>query len=310
MKYNVDLRKQSYRPEVINLHYDRLHSPDGCYNFRIDWMNVTAKFIEDAILHWAMSARKYGLKLVEVPIAEADTIRGLHPFRSPYFIKLAVSPPQKKDDSPEYFDVTSFAPQAQTDKFGFHKALLKKLNFVLDVEAASSFPPDVEIVYSWGKNDYRYTQYIHRSGTTLAQITEEGDFLLLANRLYNDRWSAPRDSTKFEKIDSYHDRRANNRHLSSPLSSPITRPVQDDHLNSARPSVVTAEEVKDEVEAVCHDEKYLRAFYDELTRPASSPSLLLSPTVEQTVPSLRLPPSIAPLGDSSRSSTSSTTGKT
>ena len=69
MRYDVDPRKRSYRPEIISLHYDRLHNPDNCYHIRIDWMNVTAKLIEDAIVTWATSVEKYGLKLVEVPIA-------------------------------------------------------------------------------------------------------------------------------------------------------------------------------------------------------------------------------------------------
>ncbi|KAK3068060.1 hypothetical protein LTS18_000826, partial [Coniosporium uncinatum] len=93
MRYDVDHRRRSYRPEIINLHYDRLHNPDNCYHIRIDWMNVTAKLIEDAIVSWATSVERYGLKLVEVPIAEASTISAAHPFRAPYLIKLAESPP-------------------------------------------------------------------------------------------------------------------------------------------------------------------------------------------------------------------------
>src|SRR5256885_3690170 len=46
----------------------------------------------------------------------------------------------------------------------------------------------------------------HRSGIALAQITDEGDFLLLANRLYNNRSMGARDSSKFEKLDA-HERR-------------------------------------------------------------------------------------------------------
>ncbi|PTB80512.1 Pleckstrin/G-protein interacting factor [Trichoderma longibrachiatum ATCC 18648] len=32
IKYDVDPRKRSYRPERIDLHYDRLHNPDNCYH--------------------------------------------------------------------------------------------------------------------------------------------------------------------------------------------------------------------------------------------------------------------------------------
>ena len=193
MRYNVDGRKRSCHTEIINLHYDRLHSPDNCYHFRIDWMNVTAKFIEDAIVQWAAHGRKYGLKLVEVPIAEACTTTHTHPFRATTRIRLAIQPPAAviggSDDAGSNADSPVVAA-ARTDNLAVHKAILKRLNFVLEVEAAASFPDDVDVVYSWGQNDYRYAQYIHRSGSTLAQITDAGDFMLLANRLYSWRSSS------------------------------------------------------------------------------------------------------------------------
>ena len=151
-------------------------------------MNVTAKLIEDTIVTWATSVEKYGLKLVEVPISEASKISEHNPFRSPYKIKLALQPPQAQPE--RAWDSSHFSPQSRTDQFAYHKALLRKLDFVLDVEAASSFPSDVEVLYSWGRPEYRYTQFVHRSGTLLAQITDEGDLLLLANRLaHKDRKS-------------------------------------------------------------------------------------------------------------------------
>ncbi|KZF23293.1 hypothetical protein L228DRAFT_246048 [Xylona heveae TC161] len=184
MKYDVDPRRRSYRAELINLHYDRLHNPDSCYHIRLEWMNVTSKLIEDAIVSWANIVEKYGLRLVEVPIEEASCITRRNPFRSPYPIKLALPPPATQPH--HYFDTAPFATQPHMDKFYFHKAILKRFNFVLDLEAAGNFPDDVDVSYSWGKPDYRYSQYIHRSGTLLAQITDEGEFLLLANRLYNN----------------------------------------------------------------------------------------------------------------------------
>ncbi|KAL2267692.1 hypothetical protein VTJ83DRAFT_4969 [Remersonia thermophila] len=181
IKYDVDHRKKSYRPEIIELHYDRLHNPDNCYHIRIDWMNVTAKLVEDALENWGREAAQYGLRLVEVPIAEASAISEVNPFRQPYLIKLAVLPP---DQSPlTYYDPNSFTPQAQPGRHFYQKAILRKFDFVLDMEAASNFPSDVEVSYSWGKPDFKYTQYIHRSGTVLVQIRDDGHFLLLANRL-------------------------------------------------------------------------------------------------------------------------------
>ncbi|KAF2180031.1 hypothetical protein K469DRAFT_640248 [Zopfia rhizophila CBS 207.26] len=310
MRYDVDPRKRSYRPEIINLHYDRLHNPDNCYHIRIDWMNVTAKLIEDAIVTWATSVEKYGLKLVEVPIAEASNITDHHPFRSPYTVKLALKPPERQPE--QVWDTAHFSPQSKTDRFAYHKALLRKLNFVLDMEAASAFPSDVDVTYSWGQPDYKYSQFIHRSGVLLAQITNEGEFLLLANRLAHNR---AKDAVKLRPTDPY-DRRRNatsaertvstpaeraNPHR-SPFSSPLARPVQDSSLlhtalqeKTAPPMPVpqTPEQIKDEIEAFCSDPIALKAVYEEAFRQTPSPSPRITPVLDNNIPSLGLPPAIS-----------------
>ncbi|KAK8029382.1 Vacuolar membrane-associated protein iml1 [Apiospora marii] len=188
MKYDVDPRRKSYRPERINLHYDRLHNPDNCYHIRIDWMNVTAKLIEDAVKSWAAIAAQHGLRLVEVPIAEACAISDVNPFRKPYHIKLSLPPPTKRPVT--YYDPNSFAPQSQPGRHYYQRALLRKFDFVLDMEAASHFPANVDVSYSWGQPDFKYSQYIHRSGMVIVEIRDDGDFLLLANRLYSNRAAA------------------------------------------------------------------------------------------------------------------------
>ncbi|KAH9874448.1 hypothetical protein IAQ61_003637 [Plenodomus lingam] len=320
MRYDVDPRKRSYRPEVISLHYDRLHNPDNCYHIRIDWMNVTAKLIEDAIVTWATSVEKYGLKLVEVPIAEACNIVEYNPFRSPYLVKLALQPPLAHPDL--VWDPAHFSPQySSTDKFAYHKALLRRLNFVLDMEAASSFPSDVKVTYSWGVPDYKYTQFIHRSGTLLAQITDEGNFLLLANRLAHNR---VKDNGRLRPIDPYEHKKATtdggqstrvpptpaerNNPYRSPFASPMVRPVQDSsllhtalasHDRQATPSLplatltqMTAEQVKDEVEEFCQNPDLLSALYREAFRQAPSPSPRILPVLDDRIPSLGLPPAI------------------
>ncbi|CAK7262906.1 vacuolar membrane-associated protein iml1 [Sporothrix epigloea] len=187
MKYDVDHRKRSYRPERIDLHYDRLHNPDNCYHIRIEWMNVTAKLIEDAIEVWAREAFQHGLRLVEVPIAEASMISEHNPFRRPYKMRLALEPPTELPAT--YFDASPLAPHALDGHF-YQRAILRKFGFVLDTEAASNFPPSVDVQYSWGRPQYKYSQYIHRSGIVLAQIDDDGAFLLLVNRLYSNRSGA------------------------------------------------------------------------------------------------------------------------
>jgi hypothetical protein len=322
MKYDVDPRKRSYRPELINLHYDRLHNPDNCYHIRIDWMNVTAKLIEDAIQSWANTAERYGLRLIEVPIAEACTITERHPFRSPYFVKLAASPPAQQPLT--YFDATSLAPQVSTSRHYYQKAILRKLHFVLDVEAAQNFPANVEVTYSWGRPDYKYSQYIHRSGVLLVQITDDGNFLLLANKLYNNRAAASREQEKFVKTDWIVDRPlrvstgVNHPYsLITPIASPMLRPTirspsiraTPDVLpsialaNSKLASIITPESIKDELEAFCHNASLLEEFYEEVLEKATPPAAT-PPTFQravgnqgaleqmQNIPALGLPPGV------------------
>ncbi|KAL8948450.1 MAG: hypothetical protein Q9183_007687, partial [Haloplaca sp. 2 TL-2023] len=285
--YDVDHRKRSYRPELITLHYDRIHNPDNCYHIRIDWMNVTSKLIEDAIVSWATTVERFGLKLVELPLAEASTITSMHPFRAPALVKLAKSPPSEQPQT--YFDATSFTPQAKAEKHFYQIAMMKKFDFVLDFEAANAFPSDVDVTYSWGKPDYKYPQYIHRSGTLLAQITDEGNFLLLANRLYNNRGSSAHEaSSRSEDVPAerdgpgYSSRRGGPPHRGSPHLSPRTSPFlrptpETPPQPSTGPSKATSlfatpANIKKQFEIFCADVNALENFYAEVLSKASTPA--------------------------------------
>lgn len=261
MQYDVDHRKRSDRPEIVTVHYDRLCNPDNCYHLRIDWMNVTGKLIEDAVVSWATMVDKYGLKLVEVPIREASAVTDLNPLRAPYLVRLAQAPPS---GSEVVFDAESLGPHTKPDPQSYQKAILRRFAFVLDMEAARNFPSNVEVVYSWGKPDYRYTQYIHRSGLVLAQITDVGDFLLLANRLY----------TPMDKIEE--ERRG--------MLSPLVRA----HDLTER---LTAEDIKERLERFCGDVEGLQRFYET---QETGPTVNL----DESIPSLGLvpaSPSVDPL---------------
>ncbi|KAI9742687.1 MAG: vacuolar membrane-associated protein iml1 [Claussenomyces sp. TS43310] len=323
MKYDVDPRKRSYRPERINLHYDRLHNPDNCYHIRIDWLNTTAKLIEDAIESWALTAERFGLRLVEVPVAEASSITDLHPFRAPYVVKLARRPPDNQP--PTYYDATSLMPQMTATKHFYQKALLKKHDFVLDVEAEQNFPTNVEVMYSWGKPEYKYTQYIHRSGVLVAQITDDGNFLLLSNKLYSNRTVSARDVEKplrsgHPLADRHLDRGTKLVSASSfghaqptPIASPMLRATMGSPrspmvrgtadvlgpcLREPRknPAVLTPGSITEDLECFCSDEARLESFYREvLTTPPTATPILRSSmhsSLDMNIPSLGLPPGI------------------
>ncbi|KAJ6262006.1 hypothetical protein Dda_2807 [Drechslerella dactyloides] len=272
MKYNIDPNKKSYRPEIINLHYDRVHNPENCYHIRTEWLNVTAKLIEDALTTWAKTANRYGLKLVEAPIDEICTITANDPFRSPMVARLCIPPPSHT----ALESSTSLGTSVQ-DPFPYHEAILKKFNFVLDLESAKNFPQDVEVTYSWGTPSYRFTQYIHRTGVVFAQITDTGEFLLLANRMYSQRGTA--DTNKFDNA-GQNDRglRGGNGGGSgmgagggltgstfphAPASSYMTPSAFNPMLTSQQ-TYVTADIVKGELISFCKDAEKLQALYDEV----------------------------------------------
>lgn len=261
-------------------------------------MNVTAKLIEDAITSWASSVERYGLRLVELPIAEGYALLNGHPFRRPYIIKLCIPPPKNKPGN----DTDSLASQPQEEMKETHpysRALLRKYDFVLDLEAASSFDPSVDVSYSWGKPEYRYTQFIHKAGSLLVQINDDGDFMLCANRLCVDRSSAAREAGKFDKSD-----RADRRGPvpPSPYASPHVRPVIDppargskNNLDRVTDCFLHPETIKDELEDICYNPQKLQEFYDQAFTKGSatpSPSPRQTPVLDAFIPSLGLPPAI------------------
>lgn len=299
--YDVDFRKRSHRPEVVTLHYDRLHNPDNCYHILLEWMNCTAKLIEDAVVSWATNVERFGLRLVELPLGEASAITRTHPFRAPTLVNLAVRPPGEQP--PSLYSATSLNPSAKVENYPYQKAILKKFQFVLDFEAATDFPSDVDVTYSWGRPNYKYPQYIHRSGVTLAQITSDGEFLLLANRLYNNRGAANQESDK-----SYH---MDFPRASSPRLSPHSFPaIQDayeepvllgNYPRISQPMAsITPEEILIGFEAFCNDAAALSRFYDQVLSKNVSPNEGGSPAWEADIPTLGLPRSLA-LGEASPS---------
>ncbi|MCJ1435606.1 vacuolar membrane-associated protein iml1 [Xylographa pallens] len=291
--YDIDPRKRSYRREVITLHYDRIASADDCYHLRIDWMSATPKLIEDTIVQWATLAERNGLRLVELPIGEASRINDLHPFRSPYMVKLVKSPPNIQPQT--YFDAVSLGPRAVTS-WPYHKAILKRFNFVLDLEAAKDFPPSVDVTYSWGKPDYQYPQYISRDGIVLAQITDKGGFLLLANRLYTKRSATTKEtgrilSNGFDEMNPT-SQRLPARGIESPSASPAMRATPDVGCVVTSGEIVTPETIAYELEAFCQDTKALEAFYEEVLqrKAVSGPA---TPVMENSTLGLAAPPAFS-----------------
>ncbi|KAJ2386389.1 vacuolar membrane-associated protein iml1, partial [Coemansia sp. RSA 2603] len=70
--------------------------------------------------------------------------------------------------------------------FPFERELLDEQDFVLDVEAEDCFP-DARLLhreYTFERQGYAHTQYVHRSGAAFVQICGPGQFLWINNHLY------------------------------------------------------------------------------------------------------------------------------
>ncbi|ANB12291.1 Iml1p [Sugiyamaella lignohabitans] len=173
LKYDVDPTGRSRRQEFISVHIDKVHNPENAYHLRMEWLNTTPKLIEEAIVSLSRVGDRYGLRLVQVPMEEISALPNDSPFCSLLRCEFAVCP--------------AYATQRQ-DPLYYQKYFLKKNNFVLDTHASSSLmKKEVEIQYSWGKPFYNFSQYIHETGTILAQIVGDGTFVFLINALQVSR---------------------------------------------------------------------------------------------------------------------------
>lgn len=201
VKFNADPLKKSFRPEIVTVHYDRVHNPEHCYHIRLQWLNTTKKFIDDAILNWSRLCERHGLKLVETPWLELCTIPQVNPFHSFVDLKLVINP----WTDPEFLDPNIL----KDNKFYYHLYLMKKSDFLLDNRSTVFFLKDhIEISYSWGKPIFQYAQYIHKTGAYIVELRDNGDLFLAPNNIHITRLntslsSVPeQDYLKSYKMDS------------------------------------------------------------------------------------------------------------
>ncbi|EGV64659.1 hypothetical protein CANTEDRAFT_103597 [Yamadazyma tenuis ATCC 10573] len=184
VQYNADSLKKSYKSEVITVHYDKVHNPEHCYHIRLEWMNTSASFIDETISNWSRLCERHGLKFVETPWKELCMIPTLNAFHSFVDLKLAVNP---------LFDPEFTSPEiSTTNPFYYHLYLLKKTGFLLDNRSALYFMKEnIEISYSWGKPSFKYAQFIHKTGSYIVEVRDNGDFFLAPNNMHIVRINAP-----------------------------------------------------------------------------------------------------------------------
>jgi len=172
---------------------------------------------------------------------------------------------------------------------------------VLDFEASSSLPTNVEVSYSWGKPNYCFPQYVHRSGAVISQITDEGHLIFLANRLFGARGTAGKDTSKFDR-NEFHRPRAGTHDpldLVSPHLSPMMRASPDGvpltHSYFDVPDLNVLKELKTEVDAFCGNADRLEKFYMEVSQArtfSTKDSPAVSSPLDSPIPALELPASV------------------
>lgn len=179
---DVDQAGKSYKSETCTVHYDKVHNPEHCFHIRVEWLTTTPKLLDDLVGNWSRLCERFGLKLIEIPWNELCTIPSINPFHSFVDIKLAINP----WEDAEFKDLEVLS----TSKFYYHMFLLKASGFLLD-NRASAFLQEGEcefnIVYSWGKPEFKYAQYIHNTGAYIAEIRGNGNLFLAPNNIYISR---------------------------------------------------------------------------------------------------------------------------
>ncbi|KAG6860105.1 hypothetical protein C0995_015716 [Termitomyces sp. Mi166 len=177
MVIDIDPNKKSDQAESVILHHDIIHNPGTVFHFELQWIGTTARCIEDLIRQWGRTVDRYGLRLVEAYVTQISDIRERNAFQSCFPMRLAVQPPI-------VMDIEKRVPEGTQTTHYFEYALLKKFGYILDVEATALYPEHIDVVYSYRRSSYKYSQFVHRSGMGFVQVLgcSQG-FIFLTNRL-------------------------------------------------------------------------------------------------------------------------------
>lgn len=203
------------------LHHDIIQNPGTIFHFELQWIGSTARCIEDSLRQWSRAIERYGLKLVEAYVMEIGDIRERNAFQSCFPLRLAIPPPIVPG-------LEKRVPEGTQSTHYFEYALLKRFDFVLDVEATNLYPKDVDVSYSYRRAPFKHSQFVHRSGVAFMQVLSGSQgFLFLTNRLLGPG------------------------RMGSAMKSKEQRPE------------AAAEDIRKRLQEICSDKVALTKFYDE-----------------------------------------------
>lgn len=152
---------------------------------------------------------------------EIGDIRERNAFQSCFPLRLAIPPPIVPG-------LEKRVPEGTHTTHYFEYALLKRFDFVLDVEAKNLYPEDVDVSYSYRRAPFKHSQFVHRSGAAFVQVLGGSQgFLFLTNRLLGPGR------------------------------------VGSTMKNKEQSSGATEEDIRLKLQEICSDEAALTKFYDE-----------------------------------------------
>jgi DEP domain-containing protein 5 len=278
MVIDIDPDKRSDQAECVILHHDIIHNPGTVFHFELQWIGTTARFIEDAIRSWQKVIEKYGLRLVETYVTQISDIRERNAFQSCFPLQLAVPPPIVPD---LHTRLNLPAGTNQTAKY-FEYKLLEKFGFIVDVEAAELYPDHVDVVYSYRRSAFTYSQFVHRSGVAFVQVLGGSRGLMfLTNRLIGPG-RMHQQGPGFGGVaggDYGGESRGGGGGGDRSGSGSRERINVVHNKYGVRPTVA-AGEIRQELEKFCGDKKALEKFYDEEVEKLMKITQTQSPRVD------------------------------
>ncbi|CUA70189.1 Vacuolar membrane-associated protein iml1 [Neurospora crassa OR74A] [Rhizoctonia solani] len=163
MTIDVDPLRRSDQAERVILHHDVIHNPTTAFHFELNWLGTTARFIDDMITSWNHALKRYGLKIVEAYVDQITDINRTNVFQSCYPIPLALAPPTIPD-------LAKRVPEGTQVEQYFECAILKHFGYILDISAGTNYPDSVEVFYSYRRDPFTYSQFVHKSGLAFCQV--------------------------------------------------------------------------------------------------------------------------------------------
>lgn len=119
---------------------------------------------------------------MEAYVTPISDIQERNPFQSCFPLRLAFPPPIVPDID-KRLTLASLEVDA-TSQYYFEYELLKHFGFILDIEAKDLYPKSVDVFYSYRRNAFTHSQFVHRTGVAFVQVIGGSDgFLFLTNRL-------------------------------------------------------------------------------------------------------------------------------